>query len=631
MAELKKVLSFPAILLITINSIMGTGIYFLPAVGAGIAGPASLISWVILSIIAIYIGMCFAELSSMFPKAGGVYEYSKQAYGRFPSFLIGWITLIVGNVTIAMLVVGAIQYLLPYHMPLAKTVISLLFIFIFNFIAFRGMKVSAFMLMTFAILTLIMVFSLILPGFLRFDLSNFFPFFVYPASTIFFALFFIAETFFGWESASFLAEETKNPQKIMPKALTLGTISIAVIALLLVISAIGGVGWQKFAASSAPLAELGKSYFGFIGESIFTLSVYLAIIGAVACWVVSAPRLVLALSRDRLFLTQFAKIHPKFNTPYMAILFQTVITSILVIKVSGAYRSLLILLIPLAIITYSFVLFALFLLRIKKPKLKREFKVPFGKIGPLLVILFNIFLLVMWLTQEEGAYKSMFLGLSFIFMGIPVYFLLEMYYNPKMIRFVNDIFAYLILFTERIALPLKVRKEMIELLGNIKGKVILEFGCSVGTLTLHLAEEVGSNGKIYATDLSKRETLITQKRIEKKGHKHVFVLHDEKHHSRVHPDIPEIHTVASVGMLGYLQDTNKVLRDLNKRLKNGSKICFVDYDNFFGIIPNVEWLSNDKKIKRIFNKNGFKVDVKRKQGFAWKYIFIYGTKVRNVS
>ena len=61
MAELKRVLSFPAILLITINSIMGTGIYFLPAVGARYAGPASIVSWIIMSIIAIYIGMCSGE------------------------------------------------------------------------------------------------------------------------------------------------------------------------------------------------------------------------------------------------------------------------------------------------------------------------------------------------------------------------------------------------------------------------------------------------------------------------------------------------------------------------------------------------------------------------------------------
>ena len=79
-----------------------------------------MLSWVILSFIAIYMGMCFAELSSMFPKAGGIYEYCKQAYGRFPSFVIGWMTLIAGNITIAMLVVGAITYLLPVDVPLVK-------------------------------------------------------------------------------------------------------------------------------------------------------------------------------------------------------------------------------------------------------------------------------------------------------------------------------------------------------------------------------------------------------------------------------------------------------------------------------------------------------------------------------
>jgi len=93
------------LLLIVINSIMGTGIYFLPAIGAKYAGPMSIISWVIMSLIAVYISMCFAELVSMFPKAGGVYEYSKQAYGRFTSFLVGWITFIAANVTIAIVFV----------------------------------------------------------------------------------------------------------------------------------------------------------------------------------------------------------------------------------------------------------------------------------------------------------------------------------------------------------------------------------------------------------------------------------------------------------------------------------------------------------------------------------------------
>ncbi|MFH1642305.1 MAG: amino acid permease [Nanoarchaeota archaeon] len=630
MTKLKKVLGFPAILLITINSIMGTGIYFLPALGVAKAGPASLISWLLMSVIAIYIGMCFAELCSMFPKAGGVYEYSKHAFGRFPSFLVGWITLVVGNITIAMLIMGAIEYLLPYNLPAQKIGLSLIFIFAFNYIAFRGMKVSAFMLVTFSILTLVIVVSLIIPGLIKFNLGNFSPFFVFPASTIFLTIFFIAETFFGWESATFLAEETKDAEKTMPKALILGTIIIAILAFLIVITGIGAITWQKFAGFTVPLSQLGHAYFGKVGEYVYTLGVYLAIVGAVACWVVSAPRLILALARDRLFLSQFGKIHKKYGTPFMAIILQAIVISLLIITVSGAYRTLLLILIPLALIIYSSVMIALVVLRYKKPELKRPFKVPFGKIGPLIIIAVNITLIITWLTHEEGAFRLLFLGASFIMIGFPLYFLLEMYYDPKMIRLINDLFAEVTLITERFNLPLEVRKEIIKLVGNVKGKTLLEFGCSVGTLTTHLAEEVGPKGKIYATDISKRGISITQRRMDKFGHKHVTTLHDIHHHNRVHPDVPKIHMIVSAGGIGYLKNPLNALREMNKRLKIGSKVCFVDYDKLFDIIPAVEWLEDDKQIKDIFQKSGFKVKVKRKQGFAWTYIYIYGAKDRHI-
>ena len=152
--KLKKVLSYKAMLIITINSVMGTGIFFLPAVGAFYSGPASIISWIILSFICVYISMCFAELTSMFPEAGGIYEFCKQAYGHFWSFIIGWTTMIAGNITIAMLIVGAIQYLLPADVPLIKIAISLFFVFLFNYIAYKGMKTSSVMLIAFGIITL---------------------------------------------------------------------------------------------------------------------------------------------------------------------------------------------------------------------------------------------------------------------------------------------------------------------------------------------------------------------------------------------------------------------------------------------------------------------------------------------
>jgi hypothetical protein len=69
-----------------------------------------------------------------------------------------------------------------------------------------------------------------------------------------------------------------------------------------------------------------------------------------------------------------------------------------------------------------------------------------------------------------------------------------------------------------------------------------------------------------------------------------------------------------------------VLKQINSRLKKGSKVCFVDYDKLFGFIPNAEWLGSDSKIEEVFKKAGFKVSVMRKSGFFWNYVYIYGVK-----
>ncbi|MBU0457161.1 MAG: amino acid permease [Nanoarchaeota archaeon] len=626
MAELKKVLSFPAILLITINSIMGTGIFFLPAVGAGVAGPASLISWLILSFISIYIAMCFGELSSMFPKSGGIYEYCKQAYGRFISFIIGWMTVIAGNVTIAMLVVGAIQYLLPVGSPTLKIGVSLMFIFAFNYIAFKGMKTSAMMLITFAIITLGTILGLAIPGLFKFHPGNFTPFFVFPTSSILLAIFLVAETFFGWETATFLAEETKDGRKIMPKALIYGTIIIAVICVLSVITSLGVIDWKTFGQSKTPLADLGIIHYGIVGQDIFTILVYLAIIGSVAGWVVSAPRLLLAMAKDKLFLTQFAKIHSKNLTPHRAIIFQTILTTILVVIGAGSYTTMLHLLVPIVLVVYSFVLLSVVILRYKKPNLKRYYKVRFGKIGPIFVVLFMLSLVWMWLTHTPGAIDIVKLALSLIFLGIPLYFLIEMYYDSLVIIKVNEKLAYLLLIFENILFPLSLRKKVFLMLGDLRGKNVLEYGCSVGTLTRRLASKVLPGGKVYAFDAIKHNIKIASLQLRKQ--KHVsFFHHQNLDHFKTKVKLPMMDVLVSTGILSYSQKPKILLKHLARKVKKNGRIVFVDYDSFFYLIPNVPWITDEKKVKRIFKDAGFNVNVVKKRGLLWRYIFIHGKKL----
>ncbi len=668
MGELRKSLSMPVIVLITINSIVGSGMFFLPAIGARVAGPSSIIAWVILSLTYIMVAMAFGELGSMYPKAGGIYEFAKQAYGRFTSFFVGWVAWLISNITIAMLVVAAIRYLLPrntgvialpfgmsMNILLFKLLFSIFWVLLFHLMAFRGMKTSAIMLVTFSIITMIILLFIAIPSIMHFNIHNLSPFFIKSGITdnigvILLATFLISETFFGLESVLFLSEETENPRKTIPRALILGMLIISLLTIVLVISSLGAVDWRVFSGIkslpgsealifggkvNAPFAYLAWKFMGALGLKVITLGTYIVILGAAAGWVVTGPRLILALAKDRLFLSQFANIHEKYHTPYKAIIFQFFSTTLFIILsfFGSGYETLLRLLIPLVLLTMAGVLLTLIILRRKKPDAERPFRLPGGSFTAFLLILGHLALIVAWLMKESDAWGIFKLGMSFIFVGLPVYLLIEFYYDPKMITEVNDIFAYFNFFTEKIAVPRWLKRDVIGELGELKNKIVLEYGCSVGTLTIELAKAVGPAGRVYAVDLSKNELKITRRRIERavweseeRVHGKVHVIHDPLQTTRVHPSIGYADAIVSIGMLSYIQDVNKVLREMNEILPDEGRICFVEYLNFFRIFPNVEWLNNENRVRETFRKNGFVVHVEKRKGKLWDYIMIYGMK-----
>ncbi|MDO8741104.1 MAG: amino acid permease [Candidatus Woesearchaeota archaeon] len=631
MAELKRSLGFITILALSISSMVGTGLFIGPALGAYYAGNASLIAWIIMSVVSIYIALCFSELVSLFPKAGGVYEFAKQTYGRFTSFLVGWTAWLTENITTTLLIVTAINYLTPTQFPLIyKIIISLIFIIILNIIAYLGLEASSATMIFFAAITVGLVSLFVILSFFHLNIGNFSPFFTKPPVSILITIFFIAETFFGWEAATYLAEETKNPEKAIPRALLWSTAIMGVVGVLTAFALLGVFSAEKLSTFPAPINNLSLLLFGRFGDYISGIGVYLILIGSAASGIIAGPRLILALARDKLFPSGFAKIHEKYKTPYKAVIFQTVVSIIVVFLAIGLYEKILSLLVPLVILMYILIILAIPILRIKKANLRRTFKVPFAKIGTAIISLFFLAIILSWLFSSKDAWNSLFTALSLLALGIPLYFLLELYYDPGMIRKIEDAFAYLTLWTEKLSLPLSARKQIISIIGSTKGKTMLEFGCNVGTLTMHLAEEVGKDGRIYATDISERDLRITGNRLRKKGHKHVTLIHDPHHAERVHPNVPKVDVVVSVGMLSYVQKVKNVLMQLNKRMKKGDKICFVEYDKFFYIIPTKEWIRNNVKIKEVFRDSGFNVAVIRKGGLFWEYVYIYGVKERNV-
>ena len=622
---MKKTLSFRVILLITINSIMGTGIWFLTSAGAKHAGPASLVSWGVLSLISVYIAMCFGELVSMFPKAGGVYEFAKQAYGRFWSFVIGWTTSIAGSVTIAMLLLGALQYLIPLKYSFTYVPIAIFLIIAFSYVAFRGMQTSTVVLVTFAIITLTAVVAIIIPGFINFKPGNLDPFFVFPAMNVLLAIFFIAETFFGWESAIILSAETKNPSKIMPKALIYGTIVIAVLSFFLALTAMGTIPWAEFSESVAPLKDLGAVHFGNVGGIIFAILIFISVIGATAGWIVTAPRLLMSIAEDKLFFTQFAKIHPKHKSPYVSIIFQVLVVSTLVIVGAGSYETLLHMLIPLILVVYSAVLLSLVILRFKKPELKRPYKVIFGKVGPLITMLFMVFLLIMFIKETHSAFDILRISAGLVAFGIPAYFAIELFYDKKYVTLRRNLMAKLSHHYHKFPLPKITFNKIISLVGPFNKKSnIMVYNSPMGTFTQQIVKAKMPFRKIIIANQSKEEVKVFKEKISSEDRKHVDV--NLLRTLNIPTKSGKVDAFVSFNDLGHVKDVAAFVHDVKKVLNKKGKFCFYVKNHFMDMTPNALLVEDKKKMLALFKKEKLTATYTKKSRLFKTEIFVYGKK-----
>jgi len=629
MVELKKSLGFWSIFSITVTAMIGTGMFFGTAIAAKYAGNASILVWLILGIMTVYVGACFGELSSMFPSAGGIYEFAKQTYGKgIWSFLIGWASWVVINIMNSLLIVAALDYLLPqdYNITI-KVVLSIAIIIVLNMFAYLGTESISAVLGFFAILIIIVLMTIIGVGFTKIHVSNYTPFFTTPAIGLLIALFFIVETFFGWENATFMAEETKNAEEIIPKALMWGSVFVSLLGVLLAFMMLGVIPWSVLSGSATPVSDLTSILFRPSLAIVINIGVALALIGSAAGGLLGSPRLLLGLARDKLFIEQLADIHPKFQTPYKAIIFQTIVSIIVILFGFGKYVYLLELLVPMALLMYITVILSVPILRFKKPTHPRPFKVWFGKTGPIVVSLIYLSVVIAWVMETHGALNMIRLGISFILFGIPIFLLLVSYYDPESIKKVNDYFAHLSLWSENMNFPKEFRKELLSYYKDeLEDKTVLDYGAGIGTMTMHLAEAVGPKGKIYATDISRKSLEILYKRVSKKGYKNVEIIHDEHQFNRVHPNVRNVDIIFSVGALSYVQDVGKVLKELHRILPKNGKICMVEYVDYFWFIPNRKWLSSNEHIDKLFKDAGFAVNVVRKRKLFWSFVIIYGIK-----
>ncbi len=619
---LKKAIGKKTLFLLSINAILGTGIFFLPALGVAVAGSASIFSWALMSIVAIFISMYFAELVSLFPKSGGVYEYVKRAFGEFPAFIAGWIACVVANITIAMLVVGSLYYLFPGSSPVFYTFLSLAIIILFNYISYRGIDISSKVLIFFGLVTLAAVFIVILPGVFHINVGNFIAAFPFHIPAVLLAVYFISETFFGWETVTYLSEEVKNARRVIPKIIVFSTIAIAAISLLVVFVAIGITDSKEFSAQKAPLSHIVSIMFGTGVANIYTILVFIPLIGTAASWIISSPRLLYAMSRDRVLINSFKSVHPKYKTPDKAILFQTLASAFIVVLALGSYSVLLYMLVPLVMILYSLVLLCIPKLRKSMPHAKRHFTAPFAHYGPPAIVVFNGYLVYLWLSEFGDALQIFVTGVIFVSFGIPLYLLIKLQTDKNFVEKFYDSISFVWDRSFKIWYGEKEIRKVISKLKFKRRAAVLDFGCGSCITTLALAKKVGRKGTIVAVDISERQLEKTFSKIEKaKEISNVILLREDDLKFPPH----SFDAITVVDVLEHLENPEETLRKLFTMLKKGGTFSMLSFGRSFGI-PAAEHVQNKEKIMELFSQAGIKPSVRTEKRKFTEYVYIWGKK-----
>ncbi|MBU0460874.1 MAG: amino acid permease [Nanoarchaeota archaeon] len=405
-----------------VGIILGAGIYVLIGEAAGIAGNSVWISFLLAALIAAFTGLSYAELSSVFPKDAGEYYYALKAFGKKTAFIIGYLVIISGIISVAAVAIGFSGYFSSLFNTNHLFLISLAVILIFSLINFIGIKEAAWLNIILTIIEVGGLLGIIALGFKFIGKVNYFePALggagVFPAA----ALIFFA--FIGFESIIKLSEETKNPTKVIPKALILSIIITTIIYILVAISAISIMGWEKLAASNAPLADVAAVVLGSKAFIVLAIIALFSTANTILIILIATSRLVYGMSKAKCLPGFLSKVHPTTRTPHFAVIGVMIIA--ILFSILGDVKIVASITNFAVFVTFIIINATVITLRVSKPNLKRKFKVPLNiKNIPVLAI-FGILTCGFMLFNLE--WKVILVGLGLIILG----FILEKAFRRK--------------------------------------------------------------------------------------------------------------------------------------------------------------------------------------------------------
>jgi amino acid transporter len=387
-----------------INQTIGTGIFVIPAIIAVNLGAAAVVTYLVCGGLIFLIALCFAELGSKTTASGGVYEYIETAFGPFAGFLANNIYWFGASVISDAALANALADTLKYFFPSLGTEIFRItfFLLIFGGIAFlniRSLKNGVRFIEFTAFGKLIPLLIIVIAGIGFISKSNLHWTITPTITNVGSASLLLFYAFMGFETPLSNGGELKNVKRTVPLGIFFGISSVLIIYLAIQLVIQGVLGSAIETNKDAPLAAVAGTIFGKSGIILITIATAISMLGALGGEILSVPRILFAGARDGLMPKILSKVHPRFATPYIAIL--TYASFGLLFAIFGAFKQLAIIASASALIIYLGAVLA----TIKQRKInsltsEKSFKVPGGIIIPILAASVIIWLLSNLERQE---------------------------------------------------------------------------------------------------------------------------------------------------------------------------------------------------------------------------------------
>lgn len=412
--------------MLVMGGIIGSGIFMNPSVVARHVSTPFLILgvWVLGGLIALAAAFIWAELATLRPDVGGQYAYLREAFHPSLAFLYGWaLLLVIQSGGMAAVAVTFARYFLELSdIPVGGSQLAAIVLAALTVVNCLGVRAGGTLQSVLMVLKIIAILALIACGLLLAAPQPQETIKPPPTVSLDFltavgaAMVPVLFSYGGWQTATFVAGEIREPRRNLPRALLIGVIGVVVLYLLVNIACLYVLNPSGLALTTTPASEVMKLALGPVGGKFIAAGIAISTLGFLSQSMLTAPRVYFAMAKDRLFFKSVARVNSRTHVPMVAIALQGLLA--ILIALWGRYEEILSYVVSVDFIFFGLTALCIFRLRQRNGKTHSGIRVPGHPITTVL------FVAVCWIVVLNTIYRypeNTLIGVGILLAGIPTY------------------------------------------------------------------------------------------------------------------------------------------------------------------------------------------------------------------